>query len=210
MKKVIAVSALGAIALAGGIAVAQTGEVRAPGAPTTRADATARADARFDRLDADKDGKLTGQDRAARAKERADRMFAALDTDKNGQISRTEFDAGRAKAHEGFAERRQAKAEAGKMGEHRGHQMRGHRWGGRMGTMGGSGGGEGWFAKADANKDGKLTLAEMQAGPLQWFDSVDANKDGTISPEERKAAFDKMRQARAERRAQTPAQPQQN
>lgn len=182
-----------------------------PRGPQTRAELQTRIQERFAKMDLNKDGAVTQDEiktaREARMKERADKRFAALDADKNGQISRAEFDAGHAKMREG----RNQTAEAGTPGEHRGHGMRGHRWGGRMhGRMGGFGGGESWFAKADANKDGKLTLAEMQAGPLQWFDSVDANKDGTISPEERKAAFEKMRQARAERRAQTPApaQPQ--
>lgn len=181
-----------------------------PRGPQTRAELQTRIQERFAKLDLNKDGAVTQEEikaaRDARMKERADKRFAALDADKNGQISRAEFDAGHAKMREGFAERRKGMADAG---EHRGHGMRGrHGWGGRMhgGMMGGFGGGEGWFAKADANKDGKLTLAEMQAGPLQWFDGVDTNKDGTISPEERKAAFDKMRQARAERRAQAPAQ----
>lgn len=183
--------------------------------PQTRAELQTRIQARFAKMDVNKDGAVTQEEikaaREARMKERADKRFAALDADKSGQISRAEFDAGHAKMREGFAERRKERADAGKADAHRGHGMRGHHWRGRMhGKMGGFGGGEGWFAKADANKDGKLTLAEMQAGPLQWFDNVDTNKDGTISPEERKAAFEKMRQARAERRAQTPAPAQQN
>lgn len=177
MKKVIAVSALGAIALAGGIAVAQTGEVRAPGAPTTRADATARADARFDRLDADKDGKLTGQDRAARAKERADRMFAALDTDKNGQLSRAEFDSAREKR----MERREARGERrGARGEHgeRGMGRMAHRGFGRDGMRG----------KLDADGDGVVTRTEFRTPALAMFDRTDTNKDGTVTAEERQAA----------------------
>ncbi|MBY8822183.1 EF-hand domain-containing protein [Sphingomonas colocasiae] len=173
MKKVIAVSALGALALAGGIAMAQTGETRAPGAPTTRADATARADARFDRLDADKDGKLTPEDRALRGKERADRMFAALDADKNGQVSRAEFDAAREKRMERRKDRAEARGERGRHGMGR----MAHRGFGRDGMRG----------KLDANGDGTVTRAEFQAPALAMFDRVDANKDGTITLEERQA-----------------------
>lgn len=183
MKKVIAVSALGALALAGGIAVAQTGESRAPGAPTTRAEAVARADARFDRLDADKDGKLTQQDRAVRAKARSDRMFAALDADGNGQISRAEFDGAREKR----MERREARGERGK----RGMGRMAHRGFGRDG-MGGMRGG-----KLDADGDGIITRAEFQAPALAMFDRVDANKDGTITPEERQAARQAWRAKRS-------------
>jgi len=63
----------------------------------------------------------------------------------------------------------------------------------------GMGGGQ-WFERADADKDGKLTLAEAQAGPLAMFDKVDANKDGVISPEEHEAARDAMRAKWQERR----------
>jgi hypothetical protein len=41
--------------------------------------------------------------------------------------------------------------------------------------------------------DGKLTLAEASAGPLAMFDRADTNHDGTISPDEHKAAMEKMR-----------------
>ena len=57
-----------------------------------------------------------------------------------------------------------------------------------------------WFDRADANKDGKVSLAEAQAGPLAMFDRVDANHDGTISPEERQAARAAMRAKWQERR----------
>jgi len=174
--------------------------------PQTRAELQTKIQERFAKMDLNKDGFVTqdeikaGMD--ARMKERADKRFAALDTDKSGSISREEFDAGRAKVREGFKAKREQTADAGKPGHRRDPGMRGHHWGGKM--RGGPGGG--MFATADANKDGKLTLAEMQARPLQWFDSIDTNKDGTISPEERKAAFDKMRQTRMERRGQTPPQ----
>lgn len=184
---------------------------KGPRGPETRAELQAKIQERFAKLDVNKDGFVTQDEikavHEARAKERADKRFAALDADKNGSISRAEFDASRAKAREGFKAKREQTADAGKPGPHRGHGMRGgHHWGGKM--RGGPGGGN-WFVTADANKDGKLTLAEMQAGPLQRFDSVDTNKDGTISPEERKAAFDKMREARGDRRGPPPA-PQQN
>jgi hypothetical protein len=53
--------------------------------------------------------------------------------------------------------------------------------------------GDKWFDRADANHDGKLTLAEASAGPLAMFDRADTNHDGTISPDEHKAAMEKMR-----------------
>lgn len=179
---------------------------KGPRGPETRVELQAKIQERFNKTDLNKDGFVTQDEiktaREARMKERSDKRFATLDANQDGSISRAEFDASRTKMREGREARREQSAEAGKAGHHRGKRG-GHHWGGKM--RGGHGGGD-WFAKADADKNGKLTLAEMQAGPLKWFDSIDANRDGTISPEERKAAFEKMRQARAERRAQASTQ----
>ena len=49
------------------------------------------------------------------------------------------------------------------------------------------------FEMADANKDGRVSLAEAQAAALQHFDMVDANRDGRISPEERMQMHQRMR-----------------
>ena len=39
---------------------------------------------------------------------------------------------------------------------------------------------------ADANSDGRVSLAEATAGALQHFDMIDANRDGRVTPEERR------------------------
>ena len=39
---------------------------------------------------------------------------------------------------------------------------------------------EAWFARADADHDGKLTRAEMHADALRFFDKLDANHDGVL------------------------------
>ena len=41
-----------------------------------------------------------------------------------------------------------------------------------------------WFAAADANHDGKLTLAEMSADAARFFARLDTNHDGELLPEE--------------------------
>jgi len=41
-----------------------------------------------------------------------------------------------------------------------------------------------WFARADADKDGGLTLKEFGDDALRFFDVVDANKDGRIDGRE--------------------------
>ena len=44
------------------------------------------------------------------------------------------------------------------------------------------------FAKTDTNKDGKVSLAEMQAVALSHFDQMDLNHDGAITSDERQRA----------------------
>jgi hypothetical protein len=41
-----------------------------------------------------------------------------------------------------------------------------------------------WFALADADHDGALTLVEMQADAARFFATLDANHDGEIDPDE--------------------------
>jgi Ca2+-binding EF-hand superfamily protein len=46
-----------------------------------------------------------------------------------------------------------------------------------------------WFEKSDANGDGRITLTEAEARPLQMFDLADANHDGIASVAEQKVAM---------------------
>jgi hypothetical protein len=41
-----------------------------------------------------------------------------------------------------------------------------------------------WFAQADANGDGVLDLAEMQADAARWFARADLDRDGQITSDE--------------------------
>lgn len=43
-----------------------------------------------------------------------------------------------------------------------------------------------WFVQADRNRDGKLTVDEMQADADRFFVRLDTNQDGQIDPDERK------------------------
>ncbi len=45
-------------------------------------------------------------------------------------------------------------------------------------------GAEHWFAAADADHDGRLTLAEFRADGLRFFATLDINHDGEIDPAE--------------------------
>ena len=139
----------------------------------TRAEALAAADARFDRLDADKNGKLTaGEHRGRRGgaeaevtreqfRERAGQRFDRMDANKDGRIDAAERQAMRDK------------------------------WKGKRG--GRHGGGMGMMMGADANRDGVLTKAEAVAAAGAMFDRVDTNRDGRIDAAERQAARGAMK-----------------
>ena len=53
--------------------------------------------------------------------------------------------------------------------------------------------GDSGFARADANRDGVVTRAEMQAQTRERFKRLDANKDGVVTREEELAGFDRLR-----------------
>ena len=188
MKK-LAILAVGAVGLAAIPALADHhGGKMEWKEPTTRAEVEAQVKERFAAVDTNKDGAVTKAeadahatsmkaDWQAKAAEHHARMFTEMDTDKNGQISRAEFDA----AHQArMTGREEAHDDGRKMGG--GRMMMHHGPGEGMGQM--------WFDRIDANKDGKVTLAEALAKPLEMFDRADANKDGTLTPEERKAAWE--------------------
>ncbi|WP_176597417.1 MULTISPECIES: EF-hand domain-containing protein [Sphingobium] len=154
----------------------------------TKAELTAALEARFARLDANKDGKLDQADRDILRQQRLDERFAALDTDKNGQISKAEFAAGH-RGRDGMHDR---------MGKPGGPEGRGwgHRgWG--HGMRGGTG--------DEMKKDGTITKAEFMARPLTMFDKVDANHDGKVTADEMKAARQAFRDGWRDRKASTPA-----
>lgn len=180
MKKLVIGAAV--VALHAAPVLAIQGDARPDrSAPQTRAQVQAKVQERFGKIDANRDGAVTQAEfdahRNTMKAERSAERFASLDSDRNGQISRAEFDAG-------ASARKARRDEAGADGKsHHGRHMRGHHRG-----MGGN-----WFARLDANKDGRVTLAEATAKPLAMFDRADANKDGTVTPEERKAARDALR-----------------
>ncbi len=89
------------------------------------------------------------------------RQFAAMDTNHDGVVTRPEFEAFR--AHQSPAPPSGVDALA---------HIGGH-----------------WFERADANQDGRVTLDEALARPLQLFDLADVNKDGVVSVQERRVAM---------------------
>ena len=136
----------------------------------TKAEAMAAADAHFAMMDANADGTLNDSDKTAMLAKR----FAAIDTDKNGAISQAEFMA----AHEMLGERRMSRRE--KRMEHRKMGKHHKREGGRDGRMD-------IMARADSNGDKAISQPEFRAAAEARFAKADTNKDGRITPDERKA-----------------------
>lgn len=186
-------------ALATTLAVAAGAQTAHDGPPKTRAEMQTRVAEHFKQADANGDGFVTKAEfdsaRTAmhakymeRRQERRAEHFAMLDKDKNGSLSKEEFTAPRAPEAE----------HGGPDGMHHGHEgKRGMMRHGVGGGMGGMGMGDGWFTRADTNKDGKVSLAEASAGALTMFDKIDANRDGTISPAEHDAMRGKWHEKRS-------------
>lgn len=156
----------------------------------TKAELTAALEARFAKMDINRDGQITQADRDARRAQRLEGRFTALDADRNGQISKAEFLAG----HQARQDKR---AEAGKGEGRKGHHFRGGHHGGK-GMMQGSWRGQG-------GKDAVVTKAQFMAGPLAMFDRADANKDGKVTADEMTAARQAMREAWKARKDASPA-----
>lgn len=155
----------------------------------TRAQAQSRAEAMFERMDVNHDGKLDQADRTAHETE----MFDRMDTNHDGSISREEFMA----AHQRGA---MGGPPEGAMGKRDGghHGMRGpdrDHMGGMM------------LGMADTNHDGVVTKDEFVAAALKHFDMMDANHDGTVTPAERKAAMAAMRTKWRDRKGSNMAPP---
>lgn len=134
----------------------------------------------FGRLDTNRDGKITqAEAEAARSQHMQAKggkpaeahatafggLFARADTNKDGIITRAEFDT--------LGQQMKARMEHAGMAR-----------GGMESRM---------FDASDANKDGRISLVEMQKAALARFDRFDLNHDGTISPEERQQAHQLFR-----------------
>jgi len=120
-------------------------------------------------------------------------MFDRLDTNHDGNISRQEFMAKKPELREErvMIMRGDGAPGAPPMGGHPGMGMRLHAMG-HMGMGMGHYGGP-LFDMADANHDGRVTLAEAQALALAHFDKADLNHDGKITPDERQKGRQIMR-----------------
>ena len=188
---------------------------------TTRAEVIEHVGKMFAKLDANHDGFVTREEvDAVHAKMEAamakvdglpkrlaesgvmmgDRgqIFDQLDTNHDGNISRQEFMARKPRVREErviVMRDGPAGAAGAPLPPLEGHpgMMRMHMHMAGMGRLGGQ-----LFEMADANHDGRVSLAEAQAAALAHFDKADLNHDGKITPEER-AQGHRVRVERIER-----------
>lgn len=216
MKTILLTAAAAATLALGGTAIAQKAPAAAAPAkqlkqakqPATRAQVQARIAAMFTKLDTNKDGSVTKQEMAAVESKRAEKIeqraekfdpakaFVRLDANKDGKISVAEADAVRPKGAKAAAAKSAgfhglfARADINKDGtisktefDAMGLQLKARmeKAGDRQEALGAR-----MFDQSDANKDGKVTLAELQQPALARFDRADANHDGKISADELK------------------------
>ncbi len=150
--------------------------------------------ASWQQADLDKDGQLSKAEAKAAGMTLVSSNFDAIDTNKDGKASEAELGAWmRGKATGRAGEKAPAALASGvqlnsapdnrdggmsyKTPEQRQTEMKER------------------FVKADTNKDGGLSKAELQAAGshrlLDRFDDIDANKDGKVTPEEMRAAWER-------------------
>jgi Ca2+-binding EF-hand superfamily protein len=133
--------------------------------PVSRSALSDELNADYADLDADKDGKVTGEEIKARLVRKAeadlavlkkarDDAFAKLDTNNDGSISKAEFE---------------ARAPLPAMKDPT-----------ELATAN--------LTRFDADKDGAVTQEEFRAPTLTNFDKLDKNKDGTLSVAEQQAS----------------------
>ena len=134
-----------------------------------------------------------GPDGAPRAMGNADAAFDRLDSNRDGKITRDEF----GKARQIRIEKRvMVDGQRGPDGAMGAPGVPGQRREVRIVRHGGGMMGAALLQRADANHDGRVSLAEATGAALQHFDMMDANRDGRITPEERAAGRAHMMQMR--------------
>ncbi len=191
MKKMIfgglVLAALGAVSALAQAPADAPGPHRAA-RPITRAVFLKHVEDRFARLDVNHDGYIDRGEAGVPADAGAGRprgprggdpnaSFDRMDANHDGSISRSEYLAYRSRGP------RAAGAKA--MGPDGSARP-------RRGSLGWGFTGR-WFDRVDADRDGRVSLAEAQRAAAALFDRLDTNHDGLLSPDERAAAREGFR-----------------
>ncbi len=170
----------------------------------TRAEVQSRVQTHFTKIDANRDGFVTSAEIDARRSARSERWqrngvghammikrgdpnaaFDRIDANKDGMVSRDEFAKGREVRIEKHVVRHGgAPGEPGPLRMKMHHMGHGGMFGGAMLKM------------ADANGDGRISLAEATGTALKYFDMADTNRDGRITPDERRGGHIMIREKR--------------
>jgi Ca2+-binding EF-hand superfamily protein len=130
-----------------------------------------RAQRMLERVDTDKDGKISQAEMLAYATA----SFERFDADKNGEVSKAEVDAKREAFRDARKAFRAVKATDGEAKDAARQAMRDARID-RMGAR--------MFERADTDKNGVLTKAEMETTAAALFKQRDRNGDGFITADE--------------------------
>ena len=191
MKKLVIIGAAAA-ALIAVPTIAQIGRGAASGG-VTRSEIPNQVRQGFLAIDRDRDGFVTRAEaeasraslrgergeRGERRRERRQARFERLDRNRDGAITREEFFAraergDRADRGDRGESRRERRAERRERRmERRGHHAL------RLGARA--------FQRMDANRDGRVSLAEATQQRLRRFDRLDADRDGRVTREERRS-----------------------
>jgi Ca2+-binding EF-hand superfamily protein len=167
------------VVAAAGIAAAQPPEASRAGRDVTRQEVIERVDATFGRLDENRDGRVTPEERRAarerRRAELADRMFDRLDANRDGSISREELRDGRMRR------------------PGRGMRMAGPAGPGTQRFEGPDGPRERGMRGRRGLGAREVTREEMRERALARFDRMDLDRNGTLTVEERRQAREVLR-----------------
>lgn len=157
----------------------------------SKAEAPPMMSERFDAVDTDKDGFVTSAEARAMHEKRGGFMGSRMDTDGDGKVSAVEFEEGHVamlrgadKDGDGAVTMDEMKSSPRGMGGPGGKHGRGGRHGEKAGKR---------FEELDADKDGKVTKAEAEAGRKARFAQIDTDGNGVLESAELAVHQDAMR-----------------
>jgi Ca2+-binding EF-hand superfamily protein len=131
-----------------------------------------KAEAQFQKMDSNADGKVSQDEHTTGAKA----MFDTMDADKDGKVTAAEMDAAHDQMHKAHAMDKGDKGDKGAKGAAHKAEMRATEK----------------IKVVDTNGDGTLTAEEHAAGSKLMFGKMDTDKDGFLSKDELTKGHAKM------------------